>query len=157
MSNTVKAEKEGAGVLFICKKTLRMCLALRAPHKSYGLCWSLWGGMIEEGESPKDCLYREFKEEMGFVPCVDRLYPFDIYHSKDGHFKYYTFVCIVNDEFIPILNNENCGYAWLDYNTWPKPMHTGAKRSFCNKKAKEKLKLIVDQYTQYNNNEKQNC
>lgn len=144
--NTNINTRQAAGVLFISKDTSRVCLSLRSPHKTYGMTWSLWGGMIEESETPKDCLMREFEEEIGYIPDINRLYPFDIYQSKDKHFKFYTFVCVVEKEFVPILNNENCGYAWINLGGWPKPMHQGAKRSFCNDRANEKLKLIIEQY-----------
>jgi 8-oxo-dGTP pyrophosphatase MutT (NUDIX family) len=138
--------KEGAGVLFICHKTKRVCLSLRAPHKSHSMCWSLWGGMIEGNETPKECLMREFKEEIGFIPEISKLYPFDIYESRDKHFKFYTFICVVEKEFIPKLNDENIGYSWIDLEYWPKPMHQGAKKSLCSDRATEKLKLIIEQY-----------
>lgn len=146
--NTIESLKQGAGVLFISKDTKRMCLSLRSPYKTHGMHWSLWGGMIEENETPKECLLREFKEEIGFVPDINRLYPFDIYISKDRSFKYYTFICVVEKEFIPLLNRENCGYCWIDYGCWPRPMHRGAYKSLCTNRAQEKLNLILEQYNE---------
>src|SRR5512147_874523 len=99
-------QKSGAGALFLSSKTGRACLSMRAPHKTQKLTWALWGGMIESGETPKEALLREMSEEMGFVPTIDKIYPFDVYESKDGDFRYYTFICIVGDEFCPVLNNE---------------------------------------------------
>lgn len=139
-------EKTAIGTLFYSTTSNRILFNLRAEYKSYPECWSLWGGMMEDNEIPKDTLFRELKEEMGFVPCISKIYPFDVYESKDGHFRYYSFVCIVQDEFIPILNEESSGYAWLNYGIWPKPMHTGAKKSFLSKLAQEKLKMIIDQH-----------
>lgn len=110
------------------------------------MCWSLWGGMMEFGEQPKQALQRELNEEMGFLPDITKIYPFDIYNSRDGHFRYYSFVCVVEEEFVPVLNIESCGYAWVNLGNWPKPMHQGAKLSFCNLKATDKLKLIVSQH-----------
>ena len=139
-------EKAGVGALFYSTVTKRILFNLRASHKSYAQCWSLWGGMMENNETPKETLLRELSEEMGFVPEIDRIYPFDIYESRDGHFRYYSFVCIVHDEFIPTLNSESDGYAWLNVGVWPKPMHTGAKKAFLDKNAFEKLNLILDQH-----------
>jgi len=31
---------------------------------SYPLCWTLFGGKVEEGEKPKAALFRELKEEI---------------------------------------------------------------------------------------------
>ena len=138
--------KEAAGCIFICSKTERVLLNLRAPYKSHDLTWSLWGGMIEEGEIPKDCLFRELQEEMGFVPTISRVYPYDVYCSKDKKFKYYSFVIIVEEEFVPILNKESAGYCWIQLGQWPRPMHQGAKGSFCNEKSNKKLRMILDQH-----------
>ncbi len=138
--------KMGVGTIFVSTKTSRVLLNLRAPHKTHSMCWSLWGGMVEKDEQPKDALLRELTEEMGFVPDIEKLYPFDVYQSRDGHFKYYSFVSVVTDEFVPELNPESCGYCWIDLGEWPKPMHQGAKISFCNLKAIDKIKIILSQH-----------
>lgn len=139
--------KTGVGTIFVSTKTYRVLLNLRAPHKTHSMCWSLWGGMIEDGEQPKDALLRELSEEMGFVPDIEKIYPFDVYQSKDKHFKYYSFVSIVTDEFVPILNEESCGYCWIDLGEWPKPMHQGARISFCSQKAVEKIRVMLGQHS----------
>lgn len=119
---------------------------MRAPHKTHAMQWALFGGMVEKDEQPKDALMRELTEEMGFIPDIEKLYPFDVYQSRDGHFKYYSFVAIVVDEFVPELNNENCGYSWVNLGIWPRPMHQGARISFCNTKAIDKIRLILSQH-----------
>ena len=146
MNNSIVVDKTGVGTIFISTQTRRILLNLRAQHKTHSLCWALWGGMMEAGEKPKEALIRELTEEMGFEPDIERIYPFDVYQSKDKHFKYYSFVCVVNEEFVPILNNESSGYCWIDMGHWPKPMHQGAKISFCNNKAIDKLNLILAQH-----------
>lgn len=145
-SHTIITNKTAVGAVFVSTKTSRVLLNLRAPHKTHSQQWSLWGGMVESGEQPKDALLRELTEEMGFIPDIEKIYPFDVYQSKDKHFKYFSFVCIVEDEFIPVLNSESCGYCWIDLGEWPKPMHQGAKISFCNNKAIEKIKLMLNQH-----------
>ena len=136
----------GVGTLIVSTKTKRVLLNLRAPHKTHAMQWALFGGMVEKDEQPKDALMRELTEEMGFVPDIEKLYPFDVYQSRDGHFKYYSFVAVVVDEFVPELNVESCGYCWIDLGEWPKPMHQGARISFCNLKAIDKIKLILSQH-----------
>ncbi len=139
--------KNAVGALIICPSTNRALLNLRAPYKTHSLCWSLWGGMIEGNETPSSALIREFSEEMGFVPQIEKLYPFDIYESNDKSFKYYTFICITDSEFTPELNSESVGYAWTQVGIWPRPMHFGARKSLTTKKALTKIKMIIDQHT----------
>lgn len=142
----IVTNKIGVGTLVVATKTQRVLLNLRAPHKTHSMEWALFGGMMEEGEQPKEALLRELSEEMGEVPDIERIYPFDVYHSKDGHFKYYSFISVVEDEFIPVLNYESCGYCWIDLGQWPRPMHQGARISFCNLKAIGKIKTIISQH-----------
>jgi ADP-ribose pyrophosphatase YjhB (NUDIX family) len=145
--NDIIPDKVGVGAIFISVKTNRVLLNLRAPHKTHALEWSLWGGMIEDGEQPKEALLRELSEEMNFIPEIERIYPFDVYQSKDRHFRYISFVCVVEEEFIPELNSESCGYCWIDLGQWPTKMHQGAKISFCNQKAQQRIKMILSQHS----------
>ena len=32
---------------------------------------------------------------------------------------------MLQEEFMPRLNDEHCGYAWVEFQSYPKPMHTG--------------------------------
>lgn len=143
VTNNLLAHKTAVGTLFVSSETGRVLFNLRAPHKTHSMCWSLWGGMVEAGEQPKDALIRELSEEMGFLPEIEKTYPFDVYQSKDNHFKYYSFVSIVKEEFIPILNAESCGYAWIELGQWPRPLHQGARASFCDQKSVSKIKQLL--------------
>ena len=137
------SSKVAVGTLFVSSKTRRILFNLRAEYKTHSLTWGLWGGMLETAEIPKEGLFRELQEEMGFVPCISKIYPFDIYESKDKNFRYYSFVCVVDDEFVPVLNKESAGYAWISLGNWPTPLHYGAKQSFKSSKSLEKLELII--------------
>lgn len=145
-NNNPAQNKMGVGTLIVSTKTRRVLLNMRAPHKTHAMQWALFGGMVEKDEQPKDALMRELTEEMNFIPDIEKLYPFDVYQSRDGHFKYYSFVAVVVDEFIPVLNNENCGYCWINLGDWPRPMHQGARISFCNLKATERINMILTQH-----------
>lgn len=101
---------------------------------------------MENGETPKQCLLREFSEEMGIIPDIIKFYPFDIYHSKDTEFSFYSFVCVVENEFCPQLNDESDGYMWSRIGYFPRPLHKGVRISFANDKAIEKLNLIISQH-----------
>lgn len=102
--------------------------------------------MIEGKETPKETLLRETREEVGFIPDIDKIYPFDIYESQAKDFRYYTFICVVKDEFVPMINKEAVGYTWVNLGTWPKPMHIGARNTLCSKKALALLEIILEQH-----------
>lgn len=139
-------QKVGAGALFISSDTGQALFALRAPYKTHRLTWSLWGGMVEAGEYPNEAVKRECVEEMGFLPMITHMYPFNIYESQDKAFRYYTFVAIVEEEFIPQLNQEAVGYAWVKAGTWPRPMHIGAQKTLCSKKGRDLLDVILAEH-----------
>ena len=40
-------------------------------------------------------------------------------------FAYHTFFCEGEKEFMPILNDEHSGYAWVGSDKYPKPLHPG--------------------------------
>lgn len=138
--------KTASGCIFLCAKTSRVLLNMRAEHKSHKLTWGLWGGMAENEETPHQCLLRELAEEMGFVPTINKTYPFDVYQSADKNFMHYSFVCVVDDEFTPVLNYESAGYGWFNLKTVPVPLHAGTKKTFFNNLAFHKLELILDQH-----------
>jgi 8-oxo-dGTP pyrophosphatase MutT (NUDIX family) len=97
---------------------------LRNDPKHPG-AWGLPGGKIETGETLLGGMERECQEELGSFPVYQRLIPIEKFTSADSAFVYHTFVCVVESEFTPVLNNEHLGYAWIDEGTWPRPMHPG--------------------------------
>lgn len=135
--------KVAAGALIVSKLTQRCLFSIRAPHKSHHLTWGLWGGMKEDSESIEECLYREVKEEMGFLPEFIHTEKFDQYLSRDKRFTYHTYICVVEKEFAPWISSENCGYCWMNLGIWPKPMHYGAKKTLCSVESMHKLQSII--------------
>lgn len=132
-----------AGVLFLAKDTGRCLFQLRNSDKRHKHTWGFWGGIIENGESPYECIQRELDEEIGFVPELKKLNPIDTYQSKDKNFMYYSFCYVVDNEFIPTLNDESCGYAWVSIGNWPKPLHDGARSTLGRNKGTGKLHTIL--------------
>jgi len=100
--------------------------------------------MIDRGETPFECIQRELKEEIGFVPELQKLNPIDVYQSRNKNFMYYSFVAVVPSEFIPTLNEESSGYAWVDIGRWPKPLHDGARVTLGRNKGTDKLHTILN-------------
>ena len=118
---------EAIGAIFLSKSTGRMMLNLRSDSVTYSNYWGFVGGKIEKNEIPLQALHREIKEELGdSVPQILDIIPFDVFSTKNEKFKYYSFVIVINDEFIPILNSESSGYCWVKIGYWPKPLHPGS-------------------------------
>jgi 8-oxo-dGTP pyrophosphatase MutT (NUDIX family) len=112
------------GVWFRSNQTARYLYLLRNDSKHPG-AWGLPGGKVESGETLLGGMERECIEELGSFPTYQKLIPIEKFTSADGDFVYHTFVCVVESEFVPVLNNEHLGYAWIDSGTWPRPMHPG--------------------------------
>lgn len=112
------------GVWFYSVATKRYLYLMRDDVKHPG-AWGLPGGKIESGESIMDAIVRECNEELGFMPEYFKLVPLEKFTTADNGFAYHTFFCSVADEFVPRLNDEHLGWAWITSGTWPKPMHPG--------------------------------
>lgn len=132
---------EGCGALIYCTTTHRYLFLLRAGLKHAG-SWGLVGGKIEAGETVGQALIREIREEIGPVLDAPKLIPIEKFTSENKNFIYHTFLITVDQEFIPILNNEHRGYSWVPLRDHPKPLHPGVWRTFNFKSVIEKLKTI---------------
>ncbi|HCJ9510197.1 nudix hydrolase [Escherichia phage BF17] len=124
---------EAVGAIFLSKSTGHMMLNLRSERSTYSNNWAFVGGKLEYNETPLQGLMREIKEELGdSIPTIIDIIPFDVFCTKNGKFKYYSFVIVVENEFVPTLNHESSGYAWVKIGSWPKPLHPGAKNTLLN-------------------------
>ena len=115
---------KAVGVWFYCARTQRYLYLLRNDAK-YPDTWGLAGGKVEPGENLLAAVERECSEELGRVPDYERLIPIEKFTSPDGVFEYHTFWCRVESEFVPVLNHEHTGYAWIESGRWPRPLHPG--------------------------------
>jgi 8-oxo-dGTP pyrophosphatase MutT (NUDIX family) len=111
-----------AGVFFYSKSTSRYLFLLRTDAKNPGN-WGIPGGKINPDETLLDGLARECEEEIKFFPHGAKMIP--IQKFVNHSFTYHTFFCHVDNEFIPTLNDEHCGYAWVGEGQYPKPLHPG--------------------------------
>jgi ADP-ribose pyrophosphatase YjhB (NUDIX family) len=120
----VNSDISAVGVWFYCSTTDRFLYLMRNDSK-HPYHWGLPGGKCECDESLLDTITRECAEEMGAMPEYIKLVPIECFKGGGDHFAYHTFFCLVTEEFIPKLNDEHLGYAWLDAGTIPKPLHPG--------------------------------
>ena len=131
-----------SGALFYSLDTQRFLFLHRTQSKAKNL-WGLVGGTNEDKETPWQGLQREIDEEIGFVPTITKTIPLETFVSTDEHFNFHTYLCAVNEEFMPKLNEEHDGYAWVNFGSWPKPLHNGLQNTLRSKTNQNKLKTII--------------
>lgn len=133
-----------SGGLFLSKDTKRFLFLLRSQGKTAGT-WGIVGGKKEPTDlTMYNTLTREIEEEIQSAPTILKTIPLELFVSNDQNFQYNTYILLVEKEFIPVLNNEHSGYAWCNYECWPKPLHQGLKNSFNNKIIRAKLDLLLE-------------
>jgi 8-oxo-dGTP pyrophosphatase MutT (NUDIX family) len=139
--SSYKKINNSVGVMFCAASTKRHLFLLRNSRNNE---WGLPGGKVEKSESLKQALHRECVEEIQYWPDSAKLFPIQQFNSDDGKFIYHTFYCIVDEEFVPILNHEHIGYAWVNNDTYPKPLHRGLFNTLNYNIIKQKIEIIHD-------------
>ena len=134
------------GIWFYAQSTGRYLYLMRNDIK-HPDNWGLPGGKQEAGESLLQTLERECCEELGSMPQYVKLVPLEKFTSADGGFEYNTFFCVVEDEFIPVLNDEHNGYAWLSAGVTLRPIHPGLYSTINFDAVRSKIAVIQQQYT----------
>jgi 8-oxo-dGTP pyrophosphatase MutT (NUDIX family) len=132
-----------SGALFYAKSTRRFLLLQKAEGKHQGT-WGLVGGTNIEGESAWQGLQREIQEEIGTPPTVIKSIPLETFVSNDSVFNFHTYLCIIENEFVPVLSQEHSGWAWSTIDLAPKPLHQGLRSSFGNRSIRAKLQTVFD-------------
>jgi ADP-ribose pyrophosphatase YjhB (NUDIX family) len=132
-----------SGALFYAKSTRRFLLLQKATGKHRGT-WGLVGGTNIEGETAWQGLQREISEEVGDIPVIIKTIPLETFVSNDSVFNFHTYLCVIDNEFIPTLSSEHQGWAWCTVDGAPKPLHQGLRSSFSNKTIRTKLQTVFD-------------
>jgi 8-oxo-dGTP pyrophosphatase MutT (NUDIX family) len=130
-----------SGALFYTLDTHRFLLLYR-KHSKRNNQWGIVGGTNEACETPWSGLQREIEEEIGFLPEIKKTIPLETFISSDSHFQFHTYLCVIEKEFIPILNDEHDGYAWVGFDNWPKPLHQGLRNTLSSKVNRAKLETV---------------
>lgn len=131
-----------SGALFYSTQSKRFLMLYREKSKSKNV-WGLVGGRNDDSETPWNGLQREIKEEIGFLPDIKKTVPLETFISTDEHFSFHTYLCVIDEEFIPVLNDEHSGYAWVQINKWPKPLHNGLQNTLRSKTNLKKLDTVI--------------
>lgn len=131
-----------SGALLYARDTSRFLFLHRAQGKHKNM-WGLVGGTNEGVETPWEGLQREIVEEIGELPNIKKTIPLETFVSNDTQFKFHTYLAIVDNEFMPKLNNEHNGYAWVSFGMWPKSLHHGLRNTLQSKNNQSKLNTVL--------------
>ena len=142
-TRTIKERIVCSGALFYAKSTRRFLLLQKAHGKHEGT-WGLVGGTTVLGETPWQGLQREIAEEIGSIPEIKKTIPLETFVSNDTVFNFHTYLCVIDNEFVPVLSDEHIGRAWATIDRAPKPLHQGLRNSFSSKTIRTKLQTIFD-------------
>jgi ADP-ribose pyrophosphatase YjhB (NUDIX family) len=132
-----KGKTIAAGILPVCTTTGRILLIRRGFNQPEPGTWACFGGKFESEDdiNMKDNATREFVEESGYKGKF-RISnkPLDIY--ENNHLKFYTFVGIFEEEFVPNLEDEEeaIDYGWFYFGESPEDLHPGVEDLFKEKK-----------------------
>ena len=129
-----------SGAIVYSLNTQRFLFLHRVKGRS-GKLWGLVGGTTEAAETPWEGLQREIFEEIGEIT-IKKTMPLETFVSNDSRFRFHTYLCVVDKEFMPTLNDEHDGYAWVNFGMWPKPLHHGLHNTLKNKVNVDKLKTV---------------
>ena len=132
-----------SGALIYAKNTRRFLLLQKADGK-HASTWGLVGGTNNEGETAWQGLQREITEEIGGNFTILKTIPIETFVSNDAVFNFHTYLCLVDNEFVPVLSDEHVGWAWATIDNAPKPLHQGLRSSFANKTVRTKLQTLFD-------------
>ena len=132
-----------SGALFYSTSTKRFLFLQRTDFKTKGT-WGLVGGRMRYTESAFEGLKREIQEEIGETSRFKKIIPLEMFTSNDLKFYFHTYLIAIENEFVPKLNKEHSGYAWCNFECWPKNLHAGLRNTLNNKSIKGKLQTILD-------------
>jgi len=130
-----------SGGLFYSLETKRFLFLHRTQGKTSNT-WGLVGGTNNSEETPFEGLKREIQEEVGDLPEFVKTIPLETFVSNDDKFNFHTYLIVIRQEFIPELNKEHDGYAWVAFSKWPKPLHHGLRNTLQNKTNLAKLETV---------------
>lgn len=122
-----------AGILAVDKNSGEILLIKRSSLVPNPNKWAVVGGKKDpEDENTRVAAIREFKEEVQpDVPYKLSKLPFFINENK--HLKFYTYLGIFDNKFVPILNEENLEYGWFKLNELPEDLLPACRLMFDEK------------------------
>ncbi|MEK6829577.1 MAG: NUDIX hydrolase [Nanoarchaeota archaeon] len=140
-------KKIAAGIIPVHPQSGRVLMIRRGMDQPMPNMWSFFGGKFEEEDGdPKETAKREFKEESGTDNIKYFISSKPIYVNDDNHWRFYNYIAIFTEQFVPDLEKENEAqdYGWFSLDELPHNMHPGAIELF--EKKMGTIKELVDYY-----------
>ncbi len=120
-------------------KESKILAVQRGPESSHPWQWEFPGGKIQPGESARQGIIREIREELTVgIHVVKELVAIEFDYGEK-QIRLIPFVCQIDSGEIELT--EHIGKQWFDIETWDKLDWSGADREliFENKKILEKI------------------
>ena len=109
------AKAKSAGIIFFAGN--RVLFTKRDSLAPEGGTWDFPGGGMEPDETPKEAARRETREEVGFD------YDGPLLKVKKMSNGYVAFAALLDEPFVPVLNDEHTDYVWATFDDLPEPLH----------------------------------
>ena len=120
--------QQRAGLLFLAKNTGRILLILQDERWTVPT-FARKSTLLEDAE----ILLTEYHS--------GRILPIELYLSEDRGFEYGTYVCLVNEEFLTMVEPT---IAWCDLDFLPKQLHGGLRTTLNNQLIRTKIDTIME-------------
>lgn len=117
-----------AGLLYLSLKSRRILLILE-NEKWTVPTFSRSKSLIDDS--------RDLQEV--FAP--GKILPIELYLSKDKGFEYSTYICMVDDEFLP---QEVFTYCWATLDYLPKNIHMGLRSTLNSNLIRTKIETVLE-------------
>lgn len=114
------AKAKSAGIIFFAGN--RVLFTKRDSLAPEGGTWDFPGGGMEPDETPKEAARRETREEVGFD------YDGPLLKVKKMSNGYVAFAALLDEPFVPVLNDEHTDYVWATFDDLPEPLHPTTRK-----------------------------